>query len=349
MKRALIINQGKSENLGDKAINISLSNILEEKGYYVDSVGFSQMEEQNMLNMGNNWGSGTRSLIKNYTPFWIVWLLKYRKKIKMEFSKLQHNKYDLVVIGGGQLIKTKCVFVYILLTWIRILKSKLDCPILLVGVGADTKYSSIERQIYKTILPKFNGIYVRDKKSQDTFEKQFNINTKLIPDLVFTYNKYYPNLNLECKDIFLVMIYDYNTLKNHFKNKIEREDYYKEWENLIIKNIDNKSKVILAYTSIGDKNESNRFAEYLRENTDIQFQLINTDELDDFVQVLMQTKKVLTGRMHGMILAMNYNCDIIPYVVSPKITSFIEDYVKTNKKIEQYCLEIEKTIDEIIN
>lgn len=349
MKRVLIINQGKSENLGDKAINISLEQLFKEQGFLVDTAGYSQTYEQYMSTMDINRNTGLRSLIKKYTPIPIVWLFKYRSKINNEFTQISHSKsYDLVVIGGGQLIKTKCVFVYALMTWINILKKELNCPIILLGVGADNNYSTLEKLIYKKIIPKIDDVYVRDNKSKLIFSEVFQQESKIIPDVVFSYHKFFPAQTLD-KKLFTVMIYDYKTLKNHFGTEHSKQDYYNEWKNLILENVRDGMEIVLAYTAIGDKYETMNFASYLRDKSQLNFKVVETDELDSLVNILQRTEILLTGRMHGMILGINYRAEVIPYVISPKIAAFVDDYLKNGYELESYNKKINEVIENIIN
>jgi polysaccharide pyruvyl transferase WcaK-like protein len=349
MKRVLIINQGKSENLGDKAINISLEELFKAHGFLVDTAGYSQTYEQNMSKMNINRNTGLRSLIKKYTPIPIVWLLKYRSMINNEFKHTSRSKsYDLVVIGGGQLIKTKCVFVYALMTWINILKKEMNCPIMLLGVGADNNYSALEKLIYKKVISKMDEIYVRDNKSKLIFSEVFQQDSKLIPDVVFSYHKFFPAQTTD-KKLFTVMVYDYNTLKNHFGTKHSKQDYYSEWKNLILDNVRDGMDIVLAYTAIGDKYETMNFASYLRNNSELNFEVAGTDDLDSLVNVLQRTEILLTGRMHGMILGINYRAEVIPYVVSPKIAAFVNDYLKNDYELEDYYKKINEVIESIIN
>lgn len=51
--------------------------------------------------------------------------------------------------------------------------------------------------------------------------------------------------------------------------------------------------------------------------------------------------------MHGMILALNYNCEIIPYVISPKIQSFKNEILEPRVDLSTLRRKINLTINEI--
>lgn len=350
VKRVLLINQGKTENLGDKAIDITFRNLLKENNCLVDSAGFAQTNEQSMSSMTINTKFNIRSYIKKLTPDLFIWFFKYRKNIMKEFNSITDGKkYDLVIIGGGQLIKTKGVFVYTLLTWYNILSRKFNCPIIISGVGADTSYSLLEKAIYKKLLPKFDSIYVRDNKSQRILKDQYNITAEYIPDIVFAFGKYQPMKVDYKKNSLLVMIYDFKALKKHFGTEYNKEEYYNAWINLIEENIEPDLEIILGYTSIGDKMETINFSKYLQKHTDFKFKVASTNDMESYIEILKITKKLISGRMHGMLLGMNYDCEIVPFVVSPKIETFKKEWINTSIDKRDVIKEIDFKIKEILN
>lgn len=350
MKRILTINQGKTENLGDKAINIILRDILNSNKCIVDSVGLSQTTDQYMDSMVISYKRRFFSYIKKYIPSFFIWLLKYRKKIRNEFNDtVINNKYDLVIIGGGQLIKTKCVFIYALLTWYILLRKYLNCPIIMVGVGVDNNYSFLEKEIYKRLLSKLDYIYVRDNNSKQILYNEFNISARYIPDVVFSYSKFYPNKEVREKNKLLVMIYDYEALKRNFGTSLTVENYYDEWTKLIKENMKPNVEVVLGYTTIGDKIETFKFADYLSKNSQIEFEIKDTDSLESFTEILKISENIITARMHAMILGLNFGCNIVPYIVSSKIKTFNDEYINNEINIDEIRINIEKKIGEILN
>lgn len=350
MKRVLLINQGKSENLGDKAIADTFKNVLMENECIVDFAGFSQTTDISMSNIKTDVNHNLKSKLKRNIPSVLVWLLKYKNSIKQEFYKVAGKKeYDLVIIGGGQLIKTKSVFPYVLLSWYSILRKHLDCQIVLAGIGVDTSYTLIEKILYGKLLKKFDAIYVRDYKSQKVLKDKFNIKATYIPDIVFSYSKYnYTVLDVEKKKI-LVMIFSYNSYINNTDEKISKEEYYKSWLNIIIDNLEPDLEVTLGYTTIGDKIETLEFANFLKTNAGFNFNVLDNDELISLTEHLKSTDKLISGRMHGMLLGLNYGCEIVPFVVSPKIETFKKEWIDSNYKIEEVSNDIDNSIKEILS
>ena len=356
MKKVLLINQGKSsENLGDKAIAEIFQKVLEEKECLVDLAGFSQTKGISMTNIEissrNSLTAILRTKLKKVIPSFFVWLLKYRANIKKEFNDVsKKNTYDLVVIGGGQLIKTKSVFVYALLSWYQVIRKHLDCPIVIAGVGADIKYTKLETIIYKYILGKVDGIYVRDFRSLNILKDQFKVEAKYFPDIVLYDSKSeIVNKSIDTKNKFLVSIFAYNSYINNVDRKISKQDYYRSWLDLINVNMEDNLDVILGYTTITDKKETLDFAKYLKKHADFNFDIVDNDELIHYIETLKETKKLISGRMHGMLLGLNYNCEVIPYIVSPKIETFKREWVDSDINTEITKNDISESVNEILN
>jgi polysaccharide pyruvyl transferase WcaK-like protein len=348
-KSVLIINQGKTQNLGDKAINIILGDILQDNNCEVQSAGFAQCREQHMQFMEERIKRDVRSRLSKVIPPIFVWLIKYYRNIKNEFASVTKNKkYDLVIIGGGQLIKTKCVFPYALLSWYFLIKKYLKCPIVLLAVGVDDKFSKIEKLIYKKILPNIDAIYVRDDKSKQSLLSELNASSKYIPDLVFAYSKYYALEECPQRNLTLLMIYNYEDVKFHFGMQYSIEEYYKSWEELVLINNKPNCEIVLAYTTIEDKRETMNFAQYLKKNHKIKFSIADTDTLAQFLVLLPKTENLVAGRMHALLLGMNYGCNPVPYIISSKISAFKKEWIDKEFDINVARKEIEDTISELL-
>lgn len=346
-KKILLINQGNSDNLGDKAINIVFKNMIEKNTGEVVFAGYSQCVEQNISSMSDRLKS-KKNNFRRFIPPAIIWALKYKASITNEFHRIsQVTNYDLIVIGGGQLIKTKNVFPYCLYHWTRLLNKKFNCPVLLVGIGVDDKFTFIEKKIYKEAFSRISELYVRDNNSINVLASEFALKSKFIPDVVFNYSSYYPETTIVDRDILLVMIYDYQEMKFNFGTRHSKNEYYKIWENLIYENNFSGAKIMLGYTTTGDKKETIEFAEHLKNNTDIEYKIVNTDDVLRYTKILSKSQKVISGRMHALIIGMNYDCEVIPYLVSSKLKTFKEEWIDSKKSIDKTREEIESCISDI--
>jgi len=354
-KKILLLNQGKTENLGDKAIDLVLQKVLRTNNVEVISKGFAQTKEQNISDFNPSKIVSNKKILKKILPRWFIWLIKYRQKIKNEYLKIKHHNFDLVIIGGGQLIKSKSIFMYTMLSWVQILKKhNKELPIIILGVGLDPKYNTLEKYIYKKIFSEIGEFYLRDQQSKNTLKSTFGIESNFIPDVVFSYkNQIIRDKNdsnsINKKNELALMIYEYDALKKHFGTQLTKEDYYEEWYKMAKNNSDSMRNVYLSYTTIGDKRETLEFKNYMIKEHNINLPVHYTDTLIDLDTVFQKSNKVISGRMHGMLIALNHNCLVTPYIVSPKIESFKKDYLESNKSLTDFSLEIENTIRKVIN
>lgn len=347
MGKILLINQGKSDNLGDKAIKETAIKLLTELGHEVEFAGYAQCKEQNINEILTNNSSNFSIKLKNRMPSIIKWLLKYHWEILKEFKEKKEKKYECIVIGGGQLLKKNSVFPFCLLTWIYLLRKNKQKNIFLVGVGIDQNENYFEKNIYKILFKKIKGIYVRDEDSREYLKKNYNINSQYIPDLVFSHSRYIKNQENQNKNYLTIMIFDFVTLTHHFGKKITREEYYNQWVELIRKNIQDNLEIVLTYTTIEDKIETDLFKKYLDETLEVKTKIKEVNTLEDLERVLQKSKIVISGRMHGLILAYNYECKLIPYIVSQKLESFNNNYLlkdKTKNEMEKDILTSLKNI-----
>lgn len=339
MKKILLINQGNTENLGDIAIKEASERIFRNLGYDVDFVGYGQIKKKEMPSLNSLENKSSRKNIPNF----LKWLLKFHWDVSKAYKKIKNEKYEFVVIGGGQLLKTKSVFNYVLMSWCFFLNGK---KIYLLGVGADDKFSYIEKLTYKYSFKKIKEIYVRDKDSIKTLktitEKQINY----FPDFVMSEE------NIKSDEISnthtTVMIYNYETLKKHFFYNKTKKEYYDEWIELIDSNKLKQNLVKFAYSASEDKIETKFFISYInnRFNLNIEFKE-NCETLNSFKKVLSSTGVLISGRMHGLIIGKKSGCKILPYIVSKKLETFSKEYVEIPHNFELSKKEIERNIDKL--
>lgn len=345
-KKILIINQGKSDNLGDKAIANTMINTFKNLGCEVDFCGFSQCVEQTIGNLEYESNKFLfRKKIAKFIPNIFKFLFFKKKKIAREFNKICENKYDLIIYGGGQLIKTKTVFLYSLLYW-KFLCNKFKAKQIMFGVGADSNFKIYEKILYKNLLHKFDRIYVRDEFSKEIIEEIFeNSCENVLPDIVFMHNA---SDIIKKENLIVLMVYDYETAKRHFGIKKTREEYYESFLAEMKKNIPFLScKVVLAYTTFQDKIETLKFREYLQIKG-IDYEFVETDTLDQFEKLLSSADYIISARMHALILGMIYKCEVIPYIISPKVKAFSDEYINSDYSLLEMKNMIMKDIENIL-
>src|SRR5690606_10820919 len=103
MKKVLIINECYSNNIGDQAISLAAQQFYKDMGFATDVLYLSQPSKQTLpiYNYQKSFLGGKMevSRLKKLLHPW-VWLLKNGIYI---YQAIKQN-YDLISIGGGQLI-----------------------------------------------------------------------------------------------------------------------------------------------------------------------------------------------------------------------------------------------------
>lgn len=212
--------------------------------------------------------------------------------------------------------------------------SKRNIPIFIVGVGADDKFKLIERIILKKSFFKVNKVYLRDYESINTINNLMgNSNySNYIPDIVLS-NYSFKN-KVKGKKYLTVNIFSRNSYNNNMNLNLSKKDYYQLWINMIEEHKDNKN-IILAYTSSTDKYETVEFKKYLDEFTEINAVIVDSDDLNNFTTILLQTDTLISGRMHGLLMGLNYQCKLIPFIVNKKLDTFTKEWV-VDKNVNDY-------------
>ncbi len=338
MKSVLLVNQGLSANLGDKAILFSLRNYFESKNYKVDISGFTHYVESNLEIDG--WENYTQKRALDI-PIALKWRIKAKHRLESEISKINKH-YDYLVIGGGQLIKSRCYFPYAMSSWID-----MSCGIadkrMLIGVGADESFSTAETMVYKRVLSKFDEIIVRDSFSKNVLKDTFGANSVLAPDVAFLLYFYFRSVKKE-NNCSIVMPFDYRTYRYHFQHDICYETYMKKWADIIEEELNNYKNVRLMYTTIEDKRECFQVYKRLGDAKN-RVKVQPAHSLDGFMNELFNADHIISGRMHALILGMISGCRVDAFYVSKKIESFVEEYLLNSFDVESYAIQIKQRLD----
>jgi polysaccharide pyruvyl transferase WcaK-like protein len=117
-KKALLINEGFSDNIGDQAISNGVKLLLESKNFSVKTAGFST-NNQCLFNLKKSSNNKLVTMLRAKIFLKsIYWLFKNIIRI----LKCSSQKYNVAVIGGGQLIMEKSNFAIAMFTWVVVLK-----------------------------------------------------------------------------------------------------------------------------------------------------------------------------------------------------------------------------------
>lgn len=330
--KILVINQYNSDNLGDKLLNRMICNYLNNNFYEYENAGFAQTVNQDIT---SEIKSDKLYKFKKRIPPLLKYFLNYKYKLKIIQKKIDIKSINAVLIGGGQLLKHRTVFLYCLWNWISFAK-KNKLPVIIYGVSVDSNITYFEEKIYKKLLKKVNVINVRDIQSQKKLQNMgFNVNYS--PDIAFSTKDIKANYRKNGEYV-LFMPYDRITAKYSFGSHDKIEETYKK----ILKSINKNDKIILTATTSSDLIECNKVNDLLKENN-YNSEIKISKTIDELLDYIINSKYIITGRMHAMIVGLVFNKKIYPINISNKIDVFNKEYlIKPNLNIKEiYKLSIE--------
>lgn len=316
LKRCAVICEMYSDNLGDKAISDAMHEYLtEEKGYCVDSYDFSFRYPP------------TKDVKRNF----VISKVRRYFYILSQLHNLYKNKYDLVVIGGGQLIlENKRFFLYMLL--FSLVAKISSATVKVFSVGAGSKFGWLSKLFYSCSLRIVDSICVRDKASQKVLSDLFGIRSDVVPDIVYIYagsNAFDGDYN---SGYYLVCPLDYRVYKRYKDEAdvrfLDKGEYERYWIDVVISlQKQSNTDVFLAATTVDDY----EFCLILKERLELicgdSVRLVNVDSWRGFCGLAKGAISVTSGRMHALIMSHNYGVKLVPFPVSDKIKSYQSEYI----------------------
>jgi len=351
MKRVLLINEGGASNLGDEAIRFSLDTLLRDAGCEVEWTRFagwrkrrdvSQVGEERLRR-----ASWWKKLAKSMIPVKLRWFLRTWPTF---LGYLKSNDYELVLIGGGQLIQSNEFFGLAMFLWIYIFKKLRKKKVVLVGVGAASRYSCLDTYLYRRSLKLVDSIYVRDKTSLDILRNTFDISAQLIPDVAFYLSAIYKYPN-EREKRSLICPVDFEFHRARLRDQqdtLNEDEYLGYWEDIAVGYSDSGYDVELFCTS---KRPDLATVEKLKDRLDIRgvkSNILDISTLESLTREIAKSEVVVSGRMHALVIGYCYGCKVVPYITSAKIKAFEDEYLASSLGLEEIQDEILSRIKEIV-
>lgn len=349
MAKVLIINEGYSNNLGDQAILGSTVEYYKDLGFetdflYLSKPSMSHLPKYDYLNKTVLLAPSKKPLNKLKAFFYLFyWYWKNRKSI---VNKLTCKRYDLISIGGGQLINSSNTGLpsqfAIALYWLtKLIKQKSPhSKIIFFAIGVAKSFNFLERRLFQRALNSASGIWVRDSFSKDTLQVLFSKDSVLMPDIAFYRGRENSSMVSEKENIALVGIANYDEVVAKYRPEISKDEYYTS----ILSQIDfYKAKgvvVYLFYTTKLDVHELWSFNRFLNKNNKEEIEVCEIQNLSDLIGLIKKSKYIFSGRMHALILGLKYQCEVTSYLVSQKLLSFDEAYVQRKTDIGELNEEI---------
>lgn len=321
-KKVLVLNQGSTENYGDIAINETIITYLKSKGFQVDYCAF-WLEE---LVFRKNYMQAHKFIVR------LVWHFNFIRDILMKrFIKknIDLSQYGGAIIGGGELLSGHLGFNTALYVWTKILKTN-NIPIYILGVSGNKDMSGNLLKRNKKSLHRCSKILVRDSYTSKICKEIYKVDCEQKPDVVFAFRNICRilenNEDINAKDSLVCVPIIYEALKDkmNFQNK---EQYFQYLNKLISNKIKLNNKVIITTTVRDDDSLAEEFYLWLkRQNTQYDISLKKYSNINDYINILKHSYTVISARMHALILALIFDCNIAVIPFKEKLQVFEKEY-----------------------
>ncbi len=346
-KTALIIAESFSDNVGDQAIAYAMRQALEDREYAVKNIDYT-----GKLQKSRN----TSKPISN--KFWRN--LKHRLRLLIGFFWAIKNlpiiwdtaikQYDLVIVGGGQLILDNSKFPLALYLWIKLL-GRNNGNIYVVSCGVGESFCWIEKILIKKALRQSKGIYFRDIRSIENAQRNFGVNAKYCPDIAYYLSKNIPSKqNVNRAYVLGLSIIDYRVYIRHASemsiSPLSEADYINKWAENVVTHVRAGEHVALISTTEVDQRYSEEVFSKVQNTCGDKVSLYpKAENWNNFIIQLSSCDSLLSGRMHGLILAHISGVRPIPYLVNKKVEAFSDEYL--SKSLDEILLNIDLVLNEI--
>jgi polysaccharide pyruvyl transferase WcaK-like protein len=346
MKKVLLINEGGLGNLGDEAIRRSLEKLLKDANCEVSWASFSRAKTTKGARVTQPKPASVnflKKLLKKAIPLELVWFLRTWTTF---LRYLRTSEYDLILIGGGQLIQSNGAFGLGMFIWVYLFKKFHKRNVILIGVGAAERFTRFDKYLYRKSLKTVDDIYVRARGSLSV------LTSKLIPDVAFYINKVYNySPHKEKRALFCPVDYEfYKRKRNGPETGLDKNGYLRYWQDRILKYLNDDYQVKLFCTSeITDLPAAEKIKRILYDEHGIEVEVLDIHTLEELTREIAKSEVVVAARMHALIISYCYGCKVIPFKTSEKIKSFEEDYVNSSTCLDEVQGRIVNTFKEAVS
>ncbi len=347
----MLINEGGLGNLGDEAIRLSLEKLLKDTNCDVSWTSFSGLKKTNIATATQPEPAAAgflKKLVKKVLPMELRWFLRTWTSF---LKHLRANEYDLVLIGGGQLIQSNGAFGLGMFIWVYLYKNFHKKKVVLIGVGAADKYTHFDKYLYSKSLRSVDAIYVRDRDSLSVLKNIFGVSSKLVPDIAFYISEIYKYPSRKEKRALLCPVnYEfYKRKRNNSEVGLDENMYLQYWEDQILKYSNDNYQVKLFCTSKkSDLPAAEKLKQNLYDKHGIDVEVLDICTLEELTKEIARTEVVVAARMHALVISYCYGCQVIPFKTSEKIKSFEEEYINNAISLNEVQNRIADTVKEAI-
>jgi len=244
-------------------------------------------------------------------------------------ERIQSQKYDAIVIGGGDIIRTDCkicirndTYGYSsepsLELWVYpiLLAKKYGIPVVFNAVGVTNNFTDDEIFIVKEILNYVDYFTVRDTESQKTLERIGIFNSKIVPDTVLTIKDLYSEEELDKEYTSLIKNQTIPDLKNYiiFQHNVTNIDNQKYFNNIIklINTVSKKNKVLLM--PIGYIHDDDKILNKIYNENMSNVYIVNLEKKltpKQMISIIKNSDGYIGTSMHGAVVSYAYSKKIM--------------------------------------
>ena len=325
-QKILLLNQGHTTNYGDIAIHNTIETFLNEQN--LETAFYPFWSEENVF--GKKYNNYSKKIKKMLFKYSFIIDLFNKLSIKKHIKNI--HEFDSIVIGGGELISSHKGFNSSLKVWAN-LSQKYNIPLYIIGVSGDLNMSKKMLSRNKNSLSKASLVCVRDHYSHKIFTDFYNVNTICMTDVVFAYNhliKKTSQPKTKKNELLFVHIEFNKTIKKNLNLENENK-YIKYLFNIMNKNLNNTNIVTITTSVKDDEKLAEKFYKYAKENNNndnITFNYQPYSNINEYIKLLNKSQKVISARMHALILALLNNCEISVIPFKEKLITFEKEYSK---------------------
>lgn len=319
MTRILLINQGHTDNNGDQAIDVVLAGFLASQGHEIVHAPYESRVEDRFDIPFDRMDVTQRIVMR--MPHVMARLNRNRIRDILEHT----GHVDAAVIGGGELLAGHWGFNSALLTWCRELHAR-NVPILLTGVSGNY-LGGLNARYYEEALNLCAYVSARDHSTERIVAEKYGVHCQYAPDVVFSYTKVFPeSTDTECNHICELCVpveFDQSSFASmHLASEHDYIDYLARQ----LQHTEDDPRVIVTSTIMSDTQYPHHVAKELSDEYHLHAEARTGENLDQFIELLRMSSRVVSARMHACILGLLFGCAIKPIPFREKLKVFGEEY-----------------------
>lgn len=321
MRNILLINRCKTDNIGDRAIGYTLLDIVKEISPS-DNIFLEDLvtnTEEDSYRYFSIFMRKVRSLAKRIGMGWVIQTYYKRGLYKV----LKTHDIDIAIIGGGELIQSNEKFAEAMYKWVKKIRSRnSSTKIILYGVGVTSNHKDKDQMYYRYVLKNVSDVYVRDYKSKDNLKALYGVDSKVVPDVVYSMQV---QLTDSLRSGVLYGITNWQRISRYGVYGNNKSEYYQKSESTILE-LTKTDNVSLFNTTYSDYRECLDFQKYLYSKYGILIPIVKISSLDDLINAYTKVTDVYSPRMHGCIIGDICGANTHPIIISPKMQTYKKIY-----------------------